>query len=143
MTDALPMATRHIPALATATDPVNSAADLRERWRALMGPLGFRERLLWLGFVGSDRRMYQTLSQVAVGRSPDRRLVDTLLAALTAVLDDFEPGTSVALLLSRPGADGVSAADRRWSQSLHRAADQIGLRLEPIFRANDTAIEPI
>ena len=29
-----------------------SAADLRQRWRALMGPLGFGERLLWFGFMG-------------------------------------------------------------------------------------------
>lgn len=137
-TDGLP-----IPPLETATDPIHSGADLCERWRALMGPLGFGERLLWLGFVGSDRRMYQTLSQVAVGRLPDRRLVDNLLAALTSVLDDFEPDTSVALLLSRPGTDGVSADDRRWAQSLSLAADRMGLRIEPIFRANDAAVVPI
>ena len=36
-----------IPPMDTATNPVYSAADLRKRWRALMGPLGFGERLLW------------------------------------------------------------------------------------------------
>lgn len=41
-----------IPPVETATDPVYSAADLCQRWRALMGPLGFGERLLWFGFVG-------------------------------------------------------------------------------------------
>ena len=87
--------------------------------------------------------MYRTLSQVAIGRSPDRRLIDNLLAALTSVLADFEPDTSVALLLSRPGDDGVSADDRRWAQALNHAADRSGLMIEPIFRANDCAIVAI
>jgi hypothetical protein len=44
-----------IPPIETATDPVHSAADLRQRWRALMGPLGFEERLLWFGLIGPNR----------------------------------------------------------------------------------------
>jgi len=44
-----------LPHIETATDPVNSPADLRQRWRALMGPLGFGEQLLWFGFIGPDR----------------------------------------------------------------------------------------
>jgi len=43
-----------IPPIETASDPVYSAADLRQRWRALMGPLGFEERLLWFGLIGPD-----------------------------------------------------------------------------------------
>ncbi|MCB0931105.1 MAG: hypothetical protein KDB71_04295 [Mycobacterium sp.] len=135
--------TNEIPPIETATDPINSAADLRERWRALMGNLGFGERLLWLGFIGSDRRMYKTLSQVSIGRSPDRRLVENLIAALVSALDAFQPGTSVALLLSRPGMDGLSADDRQWSKALNGAAQRQRLAIEPIFRANDVAVVPM
>jgi hypothetical protein len=56
-----------IPPIETATDPVHSAADMRQRWRALMGPLGFGEKLLWVGFVGPDRRMVKALSQIPLG----------------------------------------------------------------------------
>lgn len=75
-----------IPPIDTATDPIHSPADLRERWRALMGPLGFGERSLWLGFVGADRRMIKTLTQVPVGRTPDRALVLDLVLALSDLL---------------------------------------------------------
>lgn len=108
-----------------------------------MGNLGFGERLLWLGFIGSDRRMYKTLSQVSIGRSPDRRLVENLIAALVSALDAFQPGTSVALLLSRPGMDGLSADDRQWSKALNGAAQRQRLAIEPIFRANDVAVVPM
>lgn len=132
-----------IPAIETATEPINSAADLHDRWRALMGNLGFGERLLWLGFVGTDRTMYKTLSQVPVGRSPDHKFVENLLATMQSVVDGYEPGLSVALLLSRPGVDGLSAEDRLWSQALKRGAARFGLPIEPMFRANDAAIVPM
>jgi hypothetical protein len=129
-----------IPAIETATDPVRSADDMADRWRALMGPLGFGQRLLWVGFVGADRRMHKVLSQVPVGRSPHRSLVDNLMVGLSVLLDtDFEPGTSVALLLTRPGADPVSVEDRRWATVLAGAARRMAVPLEPMFRANDAA----
>jgi hypothetical protein len=43
-----------IPPIESATDPIGFAADLRQRWRALMGEFGFGERLLWLAFVRSS-----------------------------------------------------------------------------------------
>ena len=87
--------------------------------------------------------MYKTLSQIQVGPRPDPRLVDTLVAALASVLDDFEPGASVAMLLSRPGVDGLSVDDRRWAQALSAAAQTLRLTTEPMFRANDAAIVPL
>ena len=106
-----------------------------------MGPLGFGQRLLWVGFVGADRRMHKVLSQVSVGRSPHRSLVDNLMVGLSVLLDtDFEPGTSVALLLTRPGADPVSVEDRRWATVLAGAARRMAIPLEPMFRANDAAL---
>lgn len=131
------------PPISTATDPIRCAEDMRQRWRALMGPLGFEERLLWFGFVGSDRCMTRVLSQVPVGVTPRRGLVEKLMVGLEVLLEEFEPGTSVAVLLSRPGRDAVSADDRRWAIALTRAAARIGVPLEPMFRANDAAITAI
>lgn len=128
------------PPIETATDPIHCADDMLARWRALMGPLGFGERLLWVGFVGPDRRMTKVLSQVPVGTAPHRDLVEDLMVGLEVLLEDFEPGTSVALLLSRPGRDSASPEDHRWAVVLTKAAARIGIPLEPMFRANDTDI---
>ena len=114
-----------IPPIDTATDPVYTPDDMGDRWRALMGPLGFGQRLLWVGFIGPDRRMHKILSQVPLGRSPHRALVDNLMLGLSVLLEtDFAPGTSVALLLTRPGADPVSVEDRWWATVLAQAAQR-------------------
>lgn len=137
------MTTSLIPPIETATDPIQSADDMGDRWRALMGPLGFGERLLWVGFVGADRRMIKTLSQVEVGRAPHREMVENLMIGLSVLLADIEPGTTVALLLSRPGNDAISVDDRRWGEVLTAGARRIGVPLEPLFRANDRAIQAL
>ena len=97
-----------IPPIDTATDPITTPADLRQRWRALMGPLGFDERLLRFSFVGPDRRLVKLLSDVPIGRSPTSALVDDLMSALEVLVHDVAEG----------------AAER-------------GLAIEPIFRAHD------
>lgn len=136
--------TTSIPSIETATDPIHTDADMGERWRALLGPLGFGQRMLWVGFVGADRCMHKVLSQVPVGRSPHRDLVTDLMIGLSALLDtDFEAGTSVALLLTRPGSDRGVADDHRWAQQLTEAAHRAGVPIEPIYLANDRAIQPL
>ncbi len=106
-----------------------------------MGPLGFGQRLLWVGFVGADRCMHKVLSQVPVGRSPDLALVDNLMVGLSVLLDtDFESGTSVALLLTRPGTDPITVEDRRWAAVLAAGARRVAVPIEPMFRANDAAL---
>src|SRR4051812_40894893 len=74
-----------IPPIETATEPVRSAFDLRQRWRALMGPLGFGEKLLWIGFLGPDRRLVQALSQVAIGPRPHSSASTDLMSMLRTV----------------------------------------------------------
>jgi hypothetical protein len=128
------------PPIETATDPIHSVADMAQRWRALMGPLGFGERLLWLGFVGPDRCMVKVLSQVPLGSTAKRSLVESVMSGLRDVLDDYVPGTTVALLLTRPGPGPVSNMDRRWSTMLTDAAEEFGVPIEPVFRANDEAL---
>jgi hypothetical protein len=131
------------PPIESATDPVHSTSDMRQRWRALMGPLGFGEKLLWIGFVGPDRCMVKAISQVPLGPRPRPRLADSVMSGIRDVLADFRDGTTVALLLTRPGRGAISDADRTWSKLLTEAADKIGVSLEPIFRANDESLVQI
>jgi hypothetical protein len=130
-----------IPPIETATDPVHSAADLRQRWRALMGPLGFEERLLWFGLIGPDRCFTKKLSHVPIRPRPQGRILWNLMSALRTLLDDLEPKTTVALLLTGPGRGPVTPTDRVWSKSLTDMADRFAVPLEPIFRANDESLE--
>jgi hypothetical protein len=124
----------------SATDPVHSVGDLCQRWRALMGPLGFGERLLWFAFVGADRRMIKVLNQISIPPSPSPSYGEDLFGPLREVLDGFEPGATVALLLTRPGRGVVSNADRRWAAMLTAAARRFDVPIEPIFRANDSSL---
>jgi hypothetical protein len=132
-----------IPPIDTACDPVHSPADLRQRWRALMGPLGFEERLLWFGLLGPDRCFTKMLSHVPVRPRPQGRILWNLMTALRTLLDDLGPGTTVALLLTGPGRGPVSPADRVWSKTLTDMAARFAVPLEPIFRANDESLFPV
>ena len=105
-----------------------------------MGPLGFSERLLWIGFVGPDRRFVKALSQVPLGPRPRRPIVASTMTALLQVLDRFKDGTTVALLLTRPGRGPISDADRQWSTLLVDVAAEFGMPIEPVFRANDESL---
>ncbi|HEX2285245.1 MAG TPA: hypothetical protein VHI10_10570 [Mycobacterium sp.] len=129
-----------IPPIETATDPVHSAADMRQRWRALMGELGFGQRLLWVGFVGPDRCMIKAISQVEVGSRANAELADLVMSGVRDVLADFPEGTTVALLLTRPGFGPISHLDRQWSSLLTDSAREHGVPIEPIFRANDESL---
>ena len=132
-----------IPPIETATDPVYSAEDLRQRWRALVGPLGFEERALWFGLIGPDRCFTQKLSQVPIRPRPRGRILWNLMSALRTLLDDLEPGTTVTLLLSGPGRGPISSIDLMWSKSLTDMAERFAVPLEPIFRANDESLEMV
>jgi hypothetical protein len=132
-----------IPPIETATDPVYSAEDLRQRWRALVGPLGFEERALWFGLIGPDRCFTQKLSQVPIRPRPRGRILWNLMSALRTLLDDLEPGTTVTLLLSGPGRGPISSIDLMWSKSLADMAERFAVPLEPIFRANDESLEMV
>jgi hypothetical protein len=130
-----------IPPIQTAADPAYSTGDLRQRWRALLGPLGFEQRLLWFGLIGPDRCLSAKLGQMPIRTRPRGRVVWNLMSALRTLLDDREPGTTVALLLSGPGRGPVSSVDLVWSKSLSDLAERFAIPLEPIFRANDESVE--
>jgi hypothetical protein len=131
-----------IPAMETATDPIHSTADLKQRWRALMGELGFGERLLRFVFIDSDRRMVKMLSEHPVGKYPQPAPIRQLMAALADVIGEGpdDDDSTVAFLLTRPGRGPVTAADRGWCTLVTRTAAEFGVPIEPFFRANDEAL---
>lgn len=125
----------------TLDHPVHSPADLGQRWRTLMGELGFGERLIWFGFVDSRRQMVKTLHQMDIPAEPKPRHGEDLFTLLRGVLDGLpDPASTVALLLTRPGSGAIRDTDRRWCAMLTDAAARYGVPVEPIFLANDEAL---
>ena len=131
----------NIPPIETATEPVHSADDVGQRWRALMGQLGFGERLIWFAFVGPDRRFIKALSQFEIGPSPTVVPIRRMMSAIREVLDGLTDGTTVAVLITRPGRGNViTHGDEKWAAFITEAAAEFGVLIEPIFRANDEAL---
>ena len=108
-----------------------------------MQELGFGERLLRFAFVGPDRRLIKVLSDVEIGSRPTTTQVDDLMAVLATLIEGLGDGTTVALLLTRPGRGGLSNADRAWYIALIASAERFEVPLEPIFRANDETLVPM
>lgn len=131
-----------IPPLRRAEDmaPVRSQTDLWRHWRALMGPLGFSERLLWMQFFEPDGRVTPVLTQIAeLPARPDTELVDNLLSICKQVCDDLRDG-SVAMLLSRPGPAGITADERAWAHRLTESAVANRVAFWPVHVVNDKAL---
>lgn len=135
--------THSAPRIDTAADPVHTPEDLRDRWSTLMSPLGFSEHLLWYAFVGPDRCLIKVLHHVEVGPVPRPDLVDAVVASLGEVIAELDLAVTIALLVTRPGRDGVTVADRQWATMLTGIARRYGVALQPIFRANDQDIRQI
>lgn len=130
-----------IPDIDTAQDPIGCADDLRQRWRALMGPLGFSESLLWFAFIDSDHRLIPALNRLPLPE-PDGLLAELLLTRIRETISDL-PGLTVAMLLTRPGRDGLTVADQQWAQMLTDEARARGVPMHPVHRANDIELVTI
>lgn len=105
-----------------------------------MGPLGFSERLLWFLFIDTDERVTPMVQQISdLPPLPDRPLVDSLMQICARVCEECDLD-SVAMLLSRPGRAGITAAERTWAQRLTQAAATAGVRMWPVHLANDHAL---
>jgi len=124
-----------IPNIATASEPFRTGDELRDRWRALMGPLGFSERLLWFAFVDTTGHILPALNQLPLDGPPEPYLADLLMYRLSDVIDGHDV-VSVAMLITRPGADAITPWDRGWARLFATAADLAGVSIQPIFRAN-------
>ena len=105
-----------------------------------MGPLGFGTQLLWFGLIGPDRCFARKISRVPIGPRPRGPIVWNLMSSLRTLLDDLEPNTTAALLLSGPGRGPASTIELIWSKALTDMAARFAVPLEPVFRANDESV---
>ena len=133
------MTDNDIPPLRRSDDmpPIHSQADLWRHWRALMGPLGFSERLLWLVFLTPDGHptpILPTINELPV--LPDRKFLEGVMVICQRICAELGGG-SVAGLMSRPGRSGITAAERRWARRLTEAAATAGVAMWPMHFAND------
>lgn len=124
-----------IPDIDTFTDPFSTTEELRQRWRAMMGPLGFAEYRLWVGFA-SDGALIKQITYLVLEGPPDPCVCDVFVSRLASAMDEA-PDLKVAFMLSRPGSGGISPHDIGWARLLADSARFIGLPLLPIHRAND------
>lgn len=135
-----------IPPLRRAEElePVRTDADLRQRWRALMGELGFGGHSLWLNLVDADGRMTPVLTQIEeLDAFPDELGLDNLMRICRQLVDEFEPGGRVAFLLTRPGSAGLNDWDRAWGNALLQGARRNAVPIWPVHRANDEVLRVI
>lgn len=134
-----------IPALLPIHEvpPLRTQADLHRQWRAMMGPLGFSGRRLWLLFLEPDDRPTELLMQIDdVPEDPREGETDSLLALCREVRREHGLGR-VAVLLSRPGEGRVSVSDRRWGRALLDSARRLDVPLAPVHLANDDTLVPL
>ena len=123
--------------------PLRTQADLHRQWRAMMGPLGFSRRRLWLLFLAPDDRPTELLMQIDdVPDQPRPGETDALLRLCREVLTEHGL-CRVAVLLSRPGEGTVRASDRRWGRALLDSGRRLDVPLAPVHLATDDAVVPL
>ena len=121
-----------------AMPPIRDDQDLHRAWSALMGPLGFDQRRLWLAFIDEDGRMNGALTQIDdLPVQVDEQFCRSLAQMCTQLLGDPTDGRSCALLLTRPGGDPVNRDDRAWACELTTAARRANVAIWPLHFAND------
>lgn len=123
--------------------PLRTQADLHRQWRALMGPLGFGSRRLWLLFLDREQRATELLVQIDdPPEDVEDGTADGLLAMCSHVLVEHDLGR-VAVLLSRPGPAALTESDRQWGRALLAAARRAHVPLAPVHLANDEVLVPL
>lgn len=113
-------------------------------WRALMTPLGWRERSLWFVLVAPDGSPIPHVYEIA--ELPDEISPDAHAAAAELwrdLLAEVLPGGRIALLLSRPGTGDPTAIDRTIARGTYAACRAEGVPLEVIHLATDDDIRPL
>jgi hypothetical protein len=121
--------------------PVHTDRDLDGLWRALMGPLGFSTRRLWILLLDPDDRPVPQLTEIDdIPYDIDARLCEPVMHMCLHLLDMIVPGGSVAILFSRPGRNSMSHGDRKLARALHTAASGADVALRPTHFANDVVL---
>lgn len=115
---------------------ITTQSELCGAWETLMGPYGYRHRSLWLMLIHRDGTPLPRLTEIEkVPDDPEPMLLDQLMGLCAHLV--AEQQVTVAFLLSRPGRDGLSVADRRWAGALTEAARRAMVPMQPVHRAND------
>lgn len=120
---------------------VHTDADLTALWQAALGELRFADRMLWMLVLGPGGRAGGPLLQVAdLPDGPYDVAVEDLAGFVGDILQ-AAPGSSVALLIARPGGGPWHVGDRAWARFLHDAAGAVGATAWPVHRARDGLLE--
>ncbi|MDH2414538.1 hypothetical protein [Nocardioides sp. CER19] len=119
-------------------------ADVEKFWTTICHPLGWRTRELWVVLVDEDGEPFPSVHQISdLPQEPDAHDVGRLLDGCRGLLEEFDPGGSVATLLCRPGEQRLTASDREWVRALTGIARGSGVVLEVVHVASDAAITPV
>ena len=114
---------------------ITTDADLYRFWVALMGPLGFTKRTLWLAVFDQDGRPIPIINPVEdIPLEPSRFLPQW--ATFSRAVGEATEAHSAAVLFSRPGPGPMTARDRRWARAIAASHDGPA-RLWPTHFAND------
>lgn len=123
---------------------IQSQSDLHEAWSTLMQPLGFSRHSVWLMLIGHDDRPVPQLTEIEEAVHPLAGEELTGFAELLRMLrEELVPDGRFAFLRSRPGAAGLTSADRAWARALYEAGRVAGVPVEVVHRACDVDLVPI
>ncbi len=105
--------------------PVRSAAELTQRWTALLDPPVFGARSLWLSWIGDDGLMLPMVIPVDdLPELPDPGLLKGLREVNDGVLDAHLDGEGhLAMALCRPGGPEATDDDYEWAEDLRSEID--------------------
>ena len=105
--------------------PVRTAAELTDRWAALLDPPIFGARSLWLTWLADDGRALPVIIPVDdIPRVPDHAMLAGLLSVHEAVSDEhLGGGGHLAMALCRPGRPEITEDDDCWLVALSEVLD--------------------
>lgn len=120
---------------------IRSQADLERTWRALIEPLGFSRRSLWVMLIASDDRPLPRLVEISdLPPGPDAGDAPRFESFLARLRADGYPAERVAFLLARPGRDRARDDDRYWAETLYDVSRSAGVPCETVHLATDDEI---
>lgn len=123
---------------------IRTQSDLEQAWRTLMGPLGFGGHSVWLIMLEPDGTTTPMIMEITESDEPiDEAMQANLAEFLRLATTEIVPDGRVAFLRTRPGRDGLSAADRAWAQVLYAACHLAEVRHEVVHVANDVMLQPL
>jgi hypothetical protein len=93
---------------------IHTAVDLEHMWQLIMGREGPGLRSLWLVLLDEEGRP----RPVAVPIDDIPVAPDSMARGLADVLSNLRDLGDPVLLLSRPGPNGMTEADRQWGRAL-------------------------